>query len=132
LRDPRPPQHRRGPPPRRQAVFIRGDDGFVDRTLDVVHCEPIGNKVSVQFRSGRPYPYGVERCHIAYSRPVTIPKGNRILIDGTVWSNVVDVWEFDGPAGPWRRVIYLEVGYVEGNTAMVIVHAMRAREKFLR
>ena len=96
--------------PRRQAVFIRGDAGFVDRTLDVVHCQPIGNKVSVQFRSGRPYTYGVERCHIAYSRPVTIPPGNRILIDGAVWSNVVDVWEFDGPSGPWRRVIYRSGG----------------------
>jgi hypothetical protein len=28
--------------------------------------------------------------------------------------------------------IILEVGYVEGETAMVIVHAMHAREKFLR
>ena len=26
----------------------------------------------------------------------------------------------------------LEVGYIQGETAVVIVHAMRAREKFLR
>jgi hypothetical protein len=34
--------------------------------------------------------------------------------------------------GPNAAAIFLEVGYAEGNTAMVIVHAMRAREKFLR
>jgi hypothetical protein len=28
--------------------------------------------------------------------------------------------------------IFLEVGYVEGDTAVVIVHAMRARATFLR
>jgi hypothetical protein len=34
--------------------------------------------------------------------------------------------------GPNAATIFLEVGYVEGDTAVVIVHAMRAREKFLR
>lgn len=28
--------------------------------------------------------------------------------------------------------LILEVGYIQGTTAVVIVHAMRAREKFLR
>jgi len=28
--------------------------------------------------------------------------------------------------------LILEVGYVQGTSAVVIVHAMRAREKFLR
>jgi hypothetical protein len=34
--------------------------------------------------------------------------------------------------GPKRAAIILEVGSIEGDTAMVIVHAMIAREKFLR
>lgn len=34
--------------------------------------------------------------------------------------------------GPNRAAIILEVGYVEGDTAMVVIHAMAAREKFLR
>lgn len=34
--------------------------------------------------------------------------------------------------GANQTAIVLEVGYVEGKTAIVIVHAMRAREKFLR
>jgi len=34
--------------------------------------------------------------------------------------------------GPNQEAIFLEVGYVEGERAHFIVHAMRAREKFLR
>jgi hypothetical protein len=34
--------------------------------------------------------------------------------------------------GPNQAAIFLEVGYIQGQQAHVIVHAMRAREKFLR
>ena len=34
--------------------------------------------------------------------------------------------------GPNRAALILEVGYVQGTTTVVIVHAMRAREKFMR
>ena len=34
--------------------------------------------------------------------------------------------------GANSAAIIMEVGYVKGDVAMVIVHAMRAREKFLR
>lgn len=34
--------------------------------------------------------------------------------------------------GPNRAALILEVGFIQGSTAVVIVHAMRAREKFLR
>lgn len=34
--------------------------------------------------------------------------------------------------GANRAAIILEIGWVQGSTAVVIVHAMRAREKFLR
>ena len=34
--------------------------------------------------------------------------------------------------GPNQAAIFLEVGYVDGDQADVIVHAMKAREKFLR
>lgn len=34
--------------------------------------------------------------------------------------------------GPNRAAIFLEVGYIQGSTVHVVVHAMPAREKFLR
>ncbi len=34
--------------------------------------------------------------------------------------------------GPNRAALILEVGYVEADLAMVIIHAMPAREKYLR
>lgn len=34
--------------------------------------------------------------------------------------------------GPNAAAIILEVGYIDGDTAVVIVHAMRARERYLR
>lgn len=34
--------------------------------------------------------------------------------------------------GPNHAALILEVGHIQGSTAVVIVHAMRAREKFLR
>lgn len=34
--------------------------------------------------------------------------------------------------GANRAAVVLEIGYVHGDAAVVIVHAMRAREKFLR
>jgi hypothetical protein len=52
------------------------------------------------------------------------------------YRNPVRVWDlgdgFTMIIGPNAAAIFLEVGYVDGDTAVVIVHAMRAREKFLR
>ena len=52
------------------------------------------------------------------------------------YCNPVRIWDLgDGfmmIVGPNQAAIFLEVGYVEGEQAHVIVHAMRAREKFLR
>jgi len=46
------------------------------------------------------------------------------------------VWDlgdgFTMVIGANTAAVMLEIGYVQGNTAVVIVHAMRAREKFLR
>lgn len=48
----------------------------------------------------------------------------------------VRVWDlgdgFTMIVGPNEAAIFLEVGYVEGEQVHVIVHAMHAREKFLR
>lgn len=48
----------------------------------------------------------------------------------------IRVWDlgegFTMVIGANAAAIILEVGYVQGDTAVVIVHAMRAREKFLR
>ena len=50
--------------------------------------------------------------------------------------NPIRVWDLgDGfmmMIGANAAAIILEVGYVQGATAVVIVHAMRARERFLR
>jgi hypothetical protein len=52
------------------------------------------------------------------------------------YRNPVRVWDlgdgFTMIVGPNDAAIFLEVGYVEGEQVHVIVHAMHAREKFLR
>ena len=52
------------------------------------------------------------------------------------YRNPIRVWDlgdgFTMMIGANAAAITLEVGYVQGETAVVIVHAMRAREKFLR
>lgn len=52
------------------------------------------------------------------------------------YRNPVRIWDLgDGLTmivGPNQSAIFLEVGYVDGDQAHVIVHAMKAREKFLR
>jgi len=48
----------------------------------------------------------------------------------------VRIWDlgdgFTMIVGPTRAASFLEVGYVQGEHVHVVVHAMRAREKFLR
>ena len=52
------------------------------------------------------------------------------------YRNPVRVWDlgdgFTMIVGPNQAAIFLEVGYVDGEQTQVIVHAMVAREKFLR
>ena len=52
------------------------------------------------------------------------------------YRNPIRVWDlgegFTMMIGANAAAIVLEVGYVEGQSAVVIVHAMPAREKFLR
>lgn len=52
------------------------------------------------------------------------------------YRNPVRIWDlgegFTLIVGPNESAIFLEVGYVDGEGAHVIVHAMRARERFLR
>lgn len=52
------------------------------------------------------------------------------------YRNPIRVWDlgdgFTMMVGPNRAALILEVGYIEGDVAIVIVHAMIAREKFLR
>ncbi|MDN5798183.1 MAG: hypothetical protein L0H79_20890 [Intrasporangium sp.] len=52
------------------------------------------------------------------------------------YRNPIRVWDlgdgFTMMIGANAAAIILEVGYIHGETAVVIVHAMRAREKFLR
>ena len=52
------------------------------------------------------------------------------------YRNPLRIWDlgdgFTMMIGPNRAALILEVGYVEGDLAMVIIHAMPAREKYLR
>lgn len=52
------------------------------------------------------------------------------------YRNPLRIWDlgdgFTMMVGPNRAGLILEVGYVEGDLAMVIIHAMPAREKYLR
>lgn len=51
------------------------------------------------------------------------------------YRNPVRIWDlgegFTMIVGPNQSAIFLEVGYVDGDHIHVIVHAMKAREKFL-
>ena len=52
------------------------------------------------------------------------------------YRNPIRVWVlgegFTLMIGPSPAAIMLEIGYIQGDTAVVVVHAMRARAKFLR
>lgn len=52
------------------------------------------------------------------------------------YRNPIRAWDlgdgFTMIIGANRAALILEVGYIQGSTAVVIVHAMQAREKFLR
>ena len=52
------------------------------------------------------------------------------------YRNPVRVWDlgdgFTMMVGANSAAIILEVGYVEGDMAVVIIHAMRARKRFLQ
>ena len=52
------------------------------------------------------------------------------------YRNPVRIWDlgdgFTMILGPNQAAVFLEVGYVQGEHVHVIVHAMLAREKFLR
>jgi hypothetical protein len=52
------------------------------------------------------------------------------------YRNPVRIWDlgdgFTMIVGPNAAAIFLEVGYIDGDSAVVIVHAMPAREMFLR
>lgn len=52
------------------------------------------------------------------------------------YRNPIRAWDmgdgFTMLIGANQAALVLEVGYIHGSTAVVIVHAMRAREKFLR
>jgi hypothetical protein len=52
------------------------------------------------------------------------------------YRNPIRVWDLgDGLTmmiGANAAAIILEIGYIQGDVAVVVVHAMRAREKFLR
>lgn len=52
------------------------------------------------------------------------------------YRNPVRIWDlgdgFTMMVGPSRTAFFIEVGYIEGEQTHVIVHAMRARQKFLR
>lgn len=52
------------------------------------------------------------------------------------YRNPIRAWDlgdgFTMLIGANQAALILEVGYIQGTTAIVIVHAMRAREKYLR
>ena len=72
--------------------------------------------------------------------PIIAPSALKHGLDETeilhAYRNPVRIWDlgdgFTMIVGPNQAAIFLEVGYVDGDQAHVIVHAMKAREKFLR
>jgi len=72
-------------------------------------------------------------------KPVILPSGRRHGITDSdmlhAFRNPIHIWEMDEGMtmliGPDRAARLLEVGVVDGDDGPVIVHAMRARDKFL-
>lgn len=72
--------------------------------------------------------------------PIIAPSARKHGVDDLdilhAYRNPIRVWNlgegFTMVVGATGAATMLEVGYVEGDTAMVIVHAMPARKKFLR
>lgn len=72
--------------------------------------------------------------------PILAPSALKHGLDETeilhAYRNPVRIWDlgdgFTMIVGPNQAAIFLEVGYVDGDQAHVIVHAMQARDKFLR
>ena len=72
--------------------------------------------------------------------PIIAPSARKHGLDDDqilhAYGNPIRVWDlgdgFTMMIGANVAAIILEVGYVDGETAVVIVHAMPAREKFLR
>ena len=72
--------------------------------------------------------------------PVIAPSALKHGLDETeiphAYRNPVRIWDlgdgFTMIVAPNQSAIFREVGYVDGDQAHVIVHALKAREKFLR
>ncbi len=72
--------------------------------------------------------------------PVVAPSALKHGVDEDqilhAYRNPVRIWDlgdgFTMILGPNQAAVFLEVGYVQGEHVHVIVHAMLAREKFLR
>ena len=72
--------------------------------------------------------------------PVIAPSALKHGLDETeilhAYRNPVRIWDlgdgFTMIVGPNQSAIFLEIGYVDGHEAHVIVYAMKVREKFLR
>ena len=72
--------------------------------------------------------------------PIIAPSARKHGLDADqilhAYRNPIRVWDlgegFTMVVGASAAAIILEVGYIHGETAVVIVHGMAAREKFLR
>ena len=72
--------------------------------------------------------------------PIIAPSARKHGLDDDqilhAYRNPIRVWDlgegFTMVVGENAAAIILEVGYIHGETAVVIVHAMPARKKFLR
>jgi len=66
--------------------------------------------------------------------PASIERANEDILHA--YANPIRVFELDDGLtmliGCGASTILYEIGVVEGTTAPVVVHAMRARDKFLR
>jgi AAA domain/Protein of unknown function (DUF2726) len=100
---------------RREAVLVfdKAKGEFVDRTQEIAERRGPGGdgKISIRYQKSRQvYTYGPERIRVVPVRAVAIPPGAKVSVDGEIWPSVIDVWAFDGPEGPLRRIIYRRPG----------------------
>jgi hypothetical protein len=92
------------------------------------------------FALGLDRPWSASYLGVVMEEPVIAPSALKHGLDETeilhAYRNPIRIWDlgdgFTMIVGPNQSAIFLEVGYVDGDQAHVIVHAMKTREKFLR
>ena len=96
--------------PRSEAIFVRNrsQNGFDDKTPELVEYRAAGAFTYVTFSSGKTYRYSADNV-IVLRNPerIFLSPHDTVIVRGKVLEAVTEVLRFDSPQGPWWRVFHL-------------------------